>query len=132
VILARRYRCTACDTVMRVLPASSAARKHFSGAAIAMALALWGLGGKSAREVREQVSDQRILGAGVRGWRSLCRWAREITAGRLFAWLGLSGKAGRPRALAARAAQALIGWAAVAAREAAPEAAAFDGASHVT
>ena len=51
VIFVRRYLCTACDTVMRVLPGSSVARKHFSGAAIALALALWGLCGKSAREV---------------------------------------------------------------------------------
>jgi len=132
VVIARRYLCTACDTVMRVLPASSVARKHFSGAAIALAFALWGLRRKSAREAREQVSDQRIFGAGARGWRSLTRWAREVAAGRLFAGLGLRGFAGGPRAVAARAAQALMGWAAAAAREAAPEAAAFDGASHVS
>ena len=131
-IVARRYLCTACDTVMRVLPAASAARKHFSGAAIALALALWGLRGQSAREVREQVSDQKVLGAGARGWRSLARWAREVAGGRLFAGLGLGGTVGCPRAVAARAAQALIGWAAAAAREAAPEAAAFNGASHVS
>ena len=131
-ILGRRYRCTACKTVMRVLLASSVPRKHFSGAAIAMALALWGLGGKSAREVREQVSDQKILGAGARGWRSLGRWARQVVAGQLFAGLGLCGLAGGPRAVAARVAQALIGWAAAGAREAAPEAAAFNGASHVS
>ena len=131
VILARRYLCTACTTVMRVLPASSVPFKHFSGAAIAMAFALWGLGGKSAREVREQVSDQKLLGAGARGWLSLGRWARQVVSGRLFAGLGLAGLAGGPRVLAARAAQALIGWAAPAAREASPEAAAFNGASHV-
>ena len=132
VIVVRRYLCTACDTVMRVLPSSAVARKHFSGAAIALAFALWGLCGKSAREVREQVSDQKKLGAGARGWRSLGRWAREVAAGRLFAGLGLSGFPGGPRAVAARAAQALIGWAAAAVREAAPEAAAFNGASHVS
>ena len=132
MILARRYLCTACTTVMRVLPASSVPRKHFSGAAIAMAFALWGLGGRSAREVREQVNDQKILGAGARGWRSLGRWAREVVAGRLFAGLGLEGLVGGPRVIAARAAQALIGWAAPAAREAFPEAAAFNGAAHVS
>ena len=131
-VLARRYRCTACETVMRVLPASSVPLKHFSGAAIGMAFALWGLVGKSAREVREQVSDQKILGAGARGWRSLRRWAREVVTGQLFAGLGLCGLAGGPRAVAARVAQALIGWAAADAREAAPEAAAFNGASHVS
>jgi hypothetical protein len=131
-IFARRYLCTACETVMRVLPASSVARKHFSGAAIGLAFALWGLRGRSAREVREEVSDQKVLGAGVRGWRSLGRWAREVVAGRLFGGLGLTGIVGGPRAVAARAAQALIGWAAPGALEAAPEAAAFNGASHVS
>lgn len=131
-IIVRRYLCTACNTVMRVLPASSVPRKHFSGAAIAMAFALWGLGGKSARGVREQVSDQKILGAGARGWDSLSRWVREVAAGRLFAGLGLSSIAGGPRKIAARAGQALIGWASATAREASPEAAAFNGASHVS
>lgn len=130
VIFVRRYLCTACDTVMRVLPGSSVARKHFSGAAIALALALWGLCGKSAREVREQVSDQKKLGAGARGWRSLRRWAQEVAAGRLFGGLGLIGVTGGPRAVASRAAQALAGW--TAAPEASLEAAAFNGASHVS
>lgn len=115
---------------MRVLPASSVACKHFSGAAMALAFALWGLCGKSAREVREQVSDQKKLGAGARGWRSLRRWAQEVTTGRLFAGLGLVGVAGGPRAVASRAAQALAGW--TSAPEASLEAAAFNGASHVS
>ena len=130
-ISARRYRCTACTAVMRVLPATSVARKHFSGAAIGLAFALWGLCGKSARQVRELVSDQKKLGECARGWLSLERWAREVTAGRLFAGLGLKGFAGTPRKVAARAAQALIGWAPFASQESAPEAAAFKGASHV-
>lgn len=115
---------------MRVLPPSAVARKHFSGAAIALAFALWGLCGKTAREVREQVSDQKKLGAGARGWRSLRRWAQEVTTGRLFAGLGLMGATGGPRAGASRAAQALAGW--TAAPEASLEAAAFNGASHVS
>ena len=130
--LARRYRCTACTTVLRVLLASGVARKHFSGAAIALALTLWGLCGNSARQVRELVSDQKKLGACARGWLSLERWAREVAAGRLFAGLGLKGFAGTPREVAARAAQALIGWAPLAAQESAPEAAAFTGASYVS
>ena len=130
VTFIRRYLCTACAAVMRVLPASAVARKHFSGAAIALAFALWGLCGKSAREVREQVSDQKTIGAGARGWRSLRRWAQEVTTGRLFAGLGLVGVAGGPRAVAGRAGQALAGW--TAAAEASLEAAAFNGASHVS
>jgi hypothetical protein len=73
-----------------------------------------------------------MRGFGAPGWRTLTRWAREVSAGQLFAGLGLAGTVGGPREVAARSAQALIGWAAPAALEAAPEAAAFDGASHVS
>jgi hypothetical protein len=53
----RRYLCKGCGAVFTVLPASAQPRKHFSGAAIALALALWGLCGLSAAQVRAVVSD---------------------------------------------------------------------------
>ena len=105
--------------------------KHFSGAAIALALALWGQCAASAREVRERVNDWKP-GPSARGWRSLIRWALEAAGGRLFRGLGLSCGAGTPRQQAARVAQALIGWASLDAREEGSEAAAFDGALHVS
>jgi len=110
VILVRRYLCTVCATVMRVVPGSCAPGKHFSGAAIGLALALWG-SGVSAAKVREQVSDWKHLGAAARGWRSLERWARAAAAGKLFAWLDLGTLTGGPREIARRAAQALAGHA---------------------
>ena len=130
VILVRRYQCTDCGAVMTVLPAAAQAFKHFSGAAVAMALALWGLGGQSARRVREQVNDWRP-GPGARGWRSLARWARAAAARKLFAGLGLQGVVGPSRELATRVAQALCGHAPPEARQGPIHEQAFVGAAHV-
>ena len=116
---------------MTVLAVRARPLKHFSGAAMALALALWGQCGWSARRVRERVNDWRA-GPSARGWRSLTRWALEGAGGRLFRGLGLSEGAGTPRQQAGRVAQALIGWASQGAREEAPEAAAFDGALQVS
>ena len=110
LLAVRRYRCTPCGAVMRVVPGAKTASKHFSGAAIGLALALWSAG-KSAGAVREAVNDWRVRGAAARGWRSLTRWARDAAAGRLFAWLGLGAPTGGPRAIAGRVAQALRGYA---------------------
>ena len=87
-VLIRRYLCTACLALMCVESESSTPSKHFSGAAIGLALALWSAG-KSAAEVRGAVNDWKVQGAAARGWRSLTRWARDAAAGKLFAWLGL-------------------------------------------
>jgi hypothetical protein len=132
VIAIRRYLCRKCATVMRVVPASCAASKHFSGSAIALALALWGVCHKSAAEVREQVNDCKRIGPAARGWRSLQRWAAAVAAGLLFKGLGL-GKMKEPlREVARRAAQALAGHAPIWARGAPNEQQAQMGASHVS
>ncbi len=78
-VACRRYRCKACTAV---LPASALARKHFSGAAIA--LALWGLCGWSAAQVRAVVGGRMPSGGRPRGWRTLTRWARQVMGGRLL------------------------------------------------
>lgn len=130
VILVRRYLCTACETVMTVLPPTAQGFKHFSGAAMALALALWGLGGESARRVRERVDDWKP-GAGARGWRSLDRWAKGAAQGVLFAGLALRGVEGRPREQATRAAQALCGHAPPGSRNTAIHEQAFIGAALV-
>ncbi|AEI61941.1 hypothetical protein [Corallococcus macrosporus] len=107
VVLCRRYRCKPCGAVMRVVPPSVRPRKHFSGEAIGFALALWTLCGLRADEVRRRTSDWTRLGDAARGWRSLARWARQLGARQLFGALPLGAVAQGPRALAARAAQAL-------------------------
>jgi hypothetical protein len=117
---------------MRVVPVSCTARKHFSGSAIALALALWGACGKSAAEVRERVSDWKRLGAAARGWRSLQRWAHDVASGTLFAGLRLGPLSGPAREVARHAAQALCGHAELAWRSAPIEHQAQTGFSHVS
>jgi hypothetical protein len=106
----RRFLCKACGAAMRVVPGSLTPGKHFSGAAIGFALALWSAG-RSAAEVREEVSDWKVIGSSARGWRTLSRWARDVGAGKLFGWLALGAVAGGPHHIASRAAQALRGYA---------------------
>lgn len=123
VIVVRRYLCTACRAVMVVLPAQAQPFKHFSGGAIAMALALWC--SESASVVRQRVNDWKP-GAGARGWRSLSRWARAAGAGVMFAGIHLAVGAS-----VERVAQALCGHAPPQAREAPIHEQAFIGAAHV-
>lgn len=115
---------------MTVLPASAQPYKHFSGAAIALALALWGLCQSSAAQVREAVSDWAHTGAAARGWRSLSRWAEEVSEGKLFAGLHAAA-VGTARQQAERAAQALCGHAPAEVRHLGLDCQAFAGASHV-
>jgi hypothetical protein len=117
--------------VLTVLPASAQARKHFSGAAIALALTLWGLCGYSAAQVRAQVSDWVHTGAAARGWRSLARWASQVEGGELFAALGVRAR-GLPREVAERAAQALCGTCPPEVRHQPLPHQAFAAASHVS
>lgn len=126
----RRFQCQACDAVIRVVQACATARKHFTGAAIASALALWGLCGLSAGQVRKLVNDRQTDGEA--GWTSLSRWADGIVGGTLFPELGLRGIAGSALAVAAKAASILCGWAPPAAREAPREHQAFAGACRVS
>jgi hypothetical protein len=98
-VACRRYRCKACTAVLTVLPTSALARKHFSGAAMALALTLWGLCGWSAAQVRALW----WVDAGE-------RWARQVADGTVWASLDSRAK-GEPRQVAARAAQVLCGLA---------------------
>jgi hypothetical protein len=116
--------------VLTVLPEAVLARKHFSGAAMALALALWGLCGWSAAQVRALVGGRMQAGGPSRGWRTLARWARQVADGTL--WASLDWRAqGEPRQVAARVAQALCGLAPPWARAAGLPHQAFAGASHV-
>jgi hypothetical protein len=117
--------------VYTVLPASAVRRKHFSGGAIALALALWGLCGQSVAQVRAQVNDWRHTGTEPGRWRSLKRWASHAAQGRLFPSLQVRVE-GAPRAMAARAAQVLCGHAPPSERWRELAWHAFLGASHVS
>ena len=130
-LLCRTYECQECGAVMRVVPPDFTSRKHFTGAAIAMAFALWGLCGKTAAEVRGRVNDWKHTGPSARGWASLERWARQAARGGLFGWLALRAT-GPPQVVARDAAQALCGWAPPDRRPDPLDHQAFAGACHVS
>lgn len=129
-IQARRYRCVACTAVLTVVPSSVQPRRRYSTAAIALALALWGLGLVSAALVREQVNPATIVGdTAAGGWASLRRWSREVRAGKLFPTTPLPPPGSTLRQVAASAASALAGLAGPAGRARPIEQRAFEGAA---
>ena len=60
--------------MMTVVPREVIAHMLFAAPAIALALALHGAAGKSAREVRAEVSPWREVGTPASGWKALRRW----------------------------------------------------------
>jgi hypothetical protein len=75
-LVLRRYQCQACGAVMHSAPGGVLRRCVYLGGAIAQALGRW-VDGAPAREVRAEVSGQRVLGAtAAAGWASLGRWVR--------------------------------------------------------
>ena len=130
VVAVRRFRCRACGAVVTVPPAAAIARRHYSRAGIALALARFGLLREPAAEVRRRVSPWRIVGAAAAGtWATVKRWARAAGVGQLH----LAGS--RPMAAglsvreqAARAAQSAVGAAPPALRALDLAAQAFYGA----
>jgi hypothetical protein len=128
-VLAHRYRCVPCAAVLTVVPCSVLARRRYSAAAIAYALALWGLVLASAAEVRRRVSPAKHVGAtAAAGWAMLRRWARAVKERRLFATTPLPPSA-TFRRVAASAAAALAGRADPASRTRPIEQRAFEAAA---
>lgn len=85
VITARRFRCIPCGAVLVVVPREVVAGRLYSAAAIALALALWGLAGAAAAEVRRRICPAAILGfAAATSWATLRRWAQAVARGALF------------------------------------------------
>lgn len=84
VIAVRRYRCRACTVVCAVVPRGVLHGRWYGAVAIALALGLMVLEGKSTPAIHKEVSPYQ--GAEVsarRGWAQLSRWSR--CAARLFA-----------------------------------------------
>jgi ribosomal protein S27E len=107
-VIGRRYACQACGAVILIVPGGVLRRRLYSAAAVALALALWGVDGLAPAEVRSRVSPWRIVGAeAARGWASLRRWARAVRARRLFAEVRALPDGARLREVAARAATTL-------------------------
>jgi hypothetical protein len=86
-----------------VVPAETLSRRLYSAAAIAWALALYGLWLLAPNAVRELVSPWRVVVASsARRWRTLSRWSAAVVAGGLFSRLPpLTGTTARQKAAAA-------------------------------
>ena len=108
----RRFRCRACGATQTVVPAQVLARKLYSLAALALALALWGLESLSAAAVRARVSPWRHVGAGSAGrWDALRRWAQSARRGTLLTCIRASPAEWTLRRAAARSAACVAAWA---------------------
>jgi hypothetical protein len=70
---------------MVVVPSDVLPGRLYSGPAIALALALWAVLGKTAAVVRARISPFPIIGATAAvGWITLRRWALDAGRRRLF------------------------------------------------
>jgi hypothetical protein len=130
-VIARRYRCVPCGSVLLVVPREVRGRRRYSASAMGFALALWGLVQATAAEVRRRVCPAKILGnTAVAGWATLRRWARAIEQRRLFLSVPLPGPGATLRRVAQSAATALAASADPTTRGLPIEHRAFLGAAH--
>ncbi|WNG14974.1 hypothetical protein [Cystobacter fuscus] len=82
----RRYRCRVCGGTCTVVPWEVTWRRLYSVAAMAWALALWGLVGLGMEAVRRLVNPWGHTGASEAGrWRTPMRWLRAVHQGQLLA-----------------------------------------------
>jgi len=129
-VVARRYRCVPCGAVIIVVPYEVRGRRVYSASAIGLALALWGLLGATAAQVRQQVCPAAVLGAaGATGWETLRRWGRDIRRRLLFPTVPPPSPSASLRGVAARAATVLAASAAPTTRSLPIEHRAFLGAA---
>ncbi len=111
-ILVRRYQCQPCGAVVVVVPRGVLRCRLYSAAAIALALALYGVAALAPSEVRRRVSPLGIVGAtAATGWASLRRWSRAVRAERLFPSVRALRPGASLRQVAARVATTLAAYA---------------------
>jgi hypothetical protein len=129
-VLTRRYECQRCGAVLVVVPCDVAPRRHYAATAIALALALYGVLGRSQATVRSAVSSDGALGVcATYRWRTLARWIDAMAAHALLPALHALAAAQGRRAIAQRAAMAIGAHAPPSLPEGAPELRAFAGAA---
>ena len=106
---ARRYRCRACHAVMTVVPRGMLPRRHYSGSAIAQALARYGLAKQSRPTVRKHTSPWQTVGAAAApGWATLGRWITAVRRGALLGCVRSMPAAFTARQVAERAAATML------------------------
>jgi hypothetical protein len=109
VVDVRRYECQECGAVMTVVPGAVLAKMLYAATAIGMSLALYGIDGKSAREVREIVSAWTVICASSTGWKTLRRWIARAST--LWTCIRDSPPSFTTRQRAERAASTLVAYA---------------------
>jgi hypothetical protein len=83
-------------------------RRWYSGSAIALALALYGIERAAPIAVRRRVSPFKVVGYGAAtGWVTIGRWVEAVRAGRLFSRVRPSPTGFTRRQVAERAATTL-------------------------
>lgn len=88
-LLLRRYLCLVCGGVATAVPRGMLRGRLYSAGAIALALALFGVGELGEAEVRRRTSPWQVVGpTAAKGWCTLRRWVRAIRRGAL--WPGLA------------------------------------------
>lgn len=109
----RRYLCRPCQAVIVVVPLGVIAGRLFAAAAIALALALFGVDRLPLGKVRRRVGPWQRVGASAQGsWLAVRRWVRAIRSGRLFASVRRTPDHFTARQVAERAAMTLAALAA--------------------
>lgn len=108
VVQVRRYLCRACGATCTVAPWELVARRLYSVAAVAWALALWGLAGLGRGAVRQQVSPWAYMGGSTVGrWRTLQAWVQAVQQGRMLSRVRPWPAQWSPRRAAAHVASAV-------------------------
>jgi hypothetical protein len=104
----RRFRCLRCAAVVLVVPRAMLPRRWYSGSAIALALALYGIEHAAPTTIRRRVSPFKVVGyRAATGWVTLGRWVDAVRAGRLFPQVRPSPTEFTRRQVAERAATTL-------------------------
>jgi len=102
VVPVRKYQCIWCGAVLTVVPAETLSRKLYSGAAIAWALALYGLSQLAQVEVRGLVSPWLVVSTdSASRWRTLLRWCAAAEDGLFTKLPRLAGSCAQEVAAAA-------------------------------
>jgi hypothetical protein len=118
--------------VLVVVPSETVPRRHYTAAAIALALALYGVGRQSHAEVRAAVSSDDKVGVfAERRWCTLSRWIDAVAARALFPAVPLMPGDPPRRVIAQRAAMAIGAHAPPSLLESAPMLRAFVGAAQM-
>lgn len=80
VVEVRRYECQRCGAVMTVVPRGVLHGMLYAAQAIALALFLYGVEARCAREIRARLCAWPAIGASATGWPSLRRWIARASS----------------------------------------------------